>query len=269
MAERWRAALASWAIPQDILDRAPEDPWHFPVELFASRADEAGKELDPSNHRALEVVPPGGSVVDVGCGAGAASLPLASKAGRLIGVDQSQEMLTEFLERARAAGVEGETVQGIWPETAGRTGPADVVVCHHVVYNAAGLPEFALRLTDHARRRVVVEMTAVHPQSNLNPLWERFHGLARPTEPTADTAVEVLREVGLDPERQDWTAPRHGGFRRKEDLVAWVRRLLCLPADRDPEVAGALDRWLVESDGLIGLPDRPVVTLWWAGTAPE
>src|SRR2546430_4648282 len=50
-ADRWRDDLAAWAIPQPILDAAPESPWHFPVELFARRADAARSRLSPSNLR--------------------------------------------------------------------------------------------------------------------------------------------------------------------------------------------------------------------------
>src|SRR2546430_11828672 len=53
-----------------------------------------------------------GSVLDVGCGAGAASLPLAAKTSGLIGVDPSAAMLKEFRVRAQAAGVEVQTVRG-------------------------------------------------------------------------------------------------------------------------------------------------------------
>ena len=268
-ADLWREALARWAIPQEILDNAPEDPWHFPVQLFASRADHAGEALTPSNMRALEALPERGSVLDVGCGAGAAALALVSKAGRLIGVDSSRDMLDAFLERAEAARVNAEVLEGRWPDVAVETPPADVAVCHHVAYNAADLALFAKRLTDHARIRVVMELTATHPQSNLNDLWLRFHGIQRPTEPTADDAVAVLREAGLRPERSNWTSPRRGGFARKEDLVAWVRRLLCLPSSRDHEVAEALEGRLTEQGGEFGLPDRPVVTLWWPGSAGQ
>src|SRR5438105_9452665 len=99
-ADRWREALASWAIPEDILARAPESPWTFPVELFASRARAAPATLTPSNRRALEALPEGGTVIDVGCGAGAASLALVPKAGRLIGVDPSASMLEAFQDKA-------------------------------------------------------------------------------------------------------------------------------------------------------------------------
>jgi hypothetical protein len=117
------------------------------------------------------------------------------------------------MTKARAAGVEAVAIEGAWPDAADRTPAADVVVCHHVVYNASDLAAFALRLTDHARHRVVVEMTQHHPTSDLNPLWLRFHGLIRPTRPTADDADAVLRELGLGTGSRDsgGHCPSHRG----------------------------------------------------------
>jgi hypothetical protein len=111
-------------------------------------------------------------------------------------------------------------------------------------------------------------MTVDHPLSNLNPLWLRFHDLVRPSRPTADDAIAVLREAGLSAEREDWDAPRPGGFDTRAELVAMVRRLLCLPADRDPEIDEALGDRPVDREGHWGFPDRPVTTIWWPGTAP-
>ena len=262
---RWGEALASWAIPRHILEAAPESPWAFPVELFASRADAAISHPTPSNHRAQEAFPDGGIVLDVGCGAGAAALPLASRASLLVGVDPSTGMLEAFLDRTRAAGVQARAIEGSWPEVAGDTPVADVVVCHNVFYNVTDLPTFALTLTDHARRRVVAELTGEHPLSTLNDLWMLFHGIRRPEEPTAETAVEVLSEAGLEPRREDWTALAFGGFARREDLIGFVRRRLCLTADRDPEIGEAVSDRIVDRDGLFGFPPRRMVTLWWPG----
>jgi precorrin-6B methylase 2 len=266
-AEAWTEALASWAIPEAILAQAPESPWHFPVSLFSRRAEAAASELTLSNLRALEGLPEGGTVLDVGCGGGAAGLPLAAKASRLIGVDTSREMLDAFARNARAAGVKAEAIEGSWPEVAEGTPVADVVVCHHVVYNATDLAAFALRLTGHARTRVVIEMTQHHPTSDLNPLWLRFHGLVRPTRPTSNDAEAVVRELGLQPERRDWSAPRPGGYESVQEMVAHVRRLVCLPGERDREIEEAIAHRIVERDGRFGFVDRPVTTLWWEGSA--
>ena len=266
-AERWKRALAEWAIPEPILAAAPESPWTFPIELFASRADHAGETETPSAAKALEALPEGCTVLDVGCGAGAASLPLASRASELIGVDPSRDMLSAFEERAARLGTTVTSIEGRWPEVAPETPVADVTVCNHVFYNAPDLADFARALTEHARRRVVVELTRNHPQSSLNDLWLRFHGLHRPARPTADDAVEVLTEAGLRLERADWQPPHRGGFADRRDLVAWVRRRLCLTADRDAEIEAALAGRVLERDGLAGFAQQPVVTLWWDGVA--
>lgn len=267
-AEQWTDALAAWAIPPRILRAAPESPWGYPVALFARRADATSVELTVSHRRALEALPEGGTVLDAGCGAGAASLPLARRAGRLVGVDPSPEMLAAFRVRGEAAGVAVTTLAGAWPAAAARAPIADVVVCHHVAYNVPDLSAFARGLTAHARVRVVMELTAEHPLTPLNDLWRRFHGLARPARPTADDAVAVLREAGLAPQRELWVASAFNPYTRHDELIAWTRRRLCLPAARDPEIAAALAQRIVHGpEGTVTLPPPQVVTLWWDGEA--
>jgi hypothetical protein len=67
----------------------------------------------------------------------------------------------------------------------------------------------------------------------------------------------VLRDLGLDVGVEPWDAPPrwHGGHR--DELVPFFRRRLCLPAERDPEVAAMMP------------PFQPGtrVTLWWSGRA--
>jgi len=268
--ERWREQLDGWAIPSEILAAAPESPWGYPVGLFRSRARRAGsRPATPSNLEAARSMPEGGSVLDVGAGAGAGSLPLAGLASRLVAVDESPAMVASFLDAADAAGVPAEAVEGRWPEVAGRVGPADVVVCHHVLYNVADLAPFALALTGHARRRVVAELTDRHPLAGLRPLWRRFHDLDRPTGPGADDAVAALGAAGLEVDRQDWEQPDRFGFDDFDELVAFTRRRLCLPAARDPEVAEALlDEGTRQVDGVwVSGQPRRVTTLSWPGTA--
>jgi SAM-dependent methyltransferase len=206
--------------------------------------------------RAAQALPDGGPVLDVGCGGGAASLALVPPAGRITGVDESASMLELFRATAAERGVEAESVQGSWPAVAAQVGHADVVVCHHVFYNVADLAPFAVALGDHARRRVVVELTTSHPLRRLGPLWQRFWGLERPDGPTADLALAVLAEAGIDARTE--VAPgtaRDVRAVERAEVVAFTRRRLCLPPERDPEVDAALGPDLFPAD------DRAVI--WW------
>jgi SAM-dependent methyltransferase len=242
-----------WAIPDEILARAPESPWGFPVALFAPPAVPADTA---SRRRALEALPTGGSVLDVGVGVGAASFGLAPPASRVVGVDQSPTMLDRFATEAAGRGVQAQTVEGEWPEVATLAGQADVVICHHVFYNVANLVPFVTALTSAATQRVVVELTAEHPQVGLNSLWRHFHDLERPDGPNFGDAVEVLRELGVEPGIERFTGPARLEDVAREEVVAFARRRLCLPARCDPEV----DRLLPPG---AGLPGRELVCLWW------
>jgi hypothetical protein len=259
-ADRWAAELAAWAIPDEILAAAPESPWGFPPALFQAPEADVGADT-PSRRRALEALPHGGVVLDVGAGGGAASLPLCPPAGRLVAVDESAGMLESLAVRAAELGVGHEEVQGRWPDVAPTVPVADVVVCHHVFYNVPDLAAFALALTDHARRRVVAELTASHPLTAQAGLWRHFHGIDRPEGPTADDAVAVLREAGLDVATERFLVPPRPSPDRAE-WVAFVRRRLCLQPDRDAE----LDALLPTDDAL--LRPREAVALWWDGSAP-
>jgi SAM-dependent methyltransferase len=219
--------------------------------------------------RAVEAVTPRGEVLDVGAGAGAASLPLARWASAITAVDTDKGMLAALSELAHTMGVPVRTTPGLWPEVSGRVEPADVVLCHHVLYNVPDLEPFVAALTAHARRRVVVELSARHPLVVLNPLWRRFHGLNRPEGPRATDAVAVLRALGLDPQVQSWRRPAPPEYASYREMVETTHRRLCLPPERIDEVDTALRELGVDPQGALylGSSTRELVTIWWAGTA--
>jgi precorrin-6B methylase 2 len=269
-AERWRADLAAWAIPEPILRAVDRSPWTLPRQLFARRAErQVAAPEGASFELAAEALRLAGTVLDVGSGAGAGSLPLAPWAGGIVAVDESEGMLDTLRAMAADLGVPVRLVRGRWPDVAVEVEPVDVVVCHHVFYNVPDLPEFAMALTDHARRRVVVEMTPNHPMTLLNPLWQRLHGLDRPDRPTADDAIEVLRTLGLSPRVQRWQRPVQPEFGSFAEMVDTTARRLCLPPDRHPELAEALRDLGVDPDGepYLGPPVRELVTICWDGSA--
>ena len=267
-AAQWARDLEQWAIPAAILAQASASPWDFPPGVFERRADRAITRSTPSTVAAMEALPEAGSVLDVGCGAGAASLPLADLAARLVGVDIDARSLNEFRIRAEGRRVLVSIIQGRWPDVADQAPTVDVVVCNHVAYNVPDLVAFAHGLTKKACSRVVVELTLVHPRAYLNNLWMRFHQLQRPTRPTADDAEVVLREAGLAIHREDWTPSEPGTwFESVEEAVAWTGRAVCLTDNRLDELRSIIEPGLLRVDGMVAQPPRPRATIWWPGAA--
>jgi len=270
--ERWRGDLTAWAIPEHITAAVSESPWVLPRQVFARRADRvSAAPSGPSYQRAWAALDPPGSVLDVGSGAGAACLPLLPRATSLTAVDTDAEMLEKLSERMAAGGITARIVLGRWPEAAAEAGAADVVTCHHVLYNVPEVRPFVTALTGSARRTVVAEMTSQHPLVSLNALWLRFHGLRRPVSPTAADLIQILDAMGLRPGHETWRRPGGRDYASFDELVDVTRRRLCLPPQRAAEVADALaDAGIDPQDPEdLGSSGRDVVTIWWDGTAGE
>ncbi len=270
-AERWRRELAAWAIPDEILAAAEESPWVLPPGLFVRRAQVAADAPQgPSYERALEALEPPGSVLDIGPGGGAASLPLAARTTHLSGVDTDEQMLQEFAASAAQRGVPCDPFLGRWPDIADQVPAADVVVCHHVLYNVPDLTEFATQLTAHARRRVVAELTAAHPLVRLNDLWRHFHNVERPEGPTAEDALAVLREAGIYARAERWHRADATTYVSFGELVDMTRQRLCLPRSRAGELESVLRAMGAdESHPELGSSGRDLVTAWWPGVEPD
>jgi len=191
-------------------------------------------------------------------GGGASSLGLVPRAGLIVGVDPLEGMLASFEASARAAGVPTRTVLGSWPDVAEEVGIADVAVCHHAVYRVARLEDFVGAMTDRARHRVVIELSARSPLAALNPLWKVLHRVDRPDFQVADQAQAVLAAMGLDVEREDVVLPP-----RSQEvtpaLVAFSRRRLYV----GPEHDGEIERFLRAREP----QEHRVAALWWPGAA--
>ncbi len=261
---RWSDDLAAWRIPDEILARAPEPPWAHPVAVFARRADaRLERTIGACHRRSIEALPEAGSVLDVGSGAGAVSLPLLARASTLVAVDADPAMLDE-LERRVPKDRTLVRVVGRWPDVAPSVQVTDVAVCAHVLYNVPDLEPFVRALHDHARRRVVIEITHAHPTSRLGPLWSRFHGLRRPDRPTWEDALAAIRSLGIDARAELDTAPPDPPAASFDEVVAMTRRRLCLPAERDGEVGAALREMGYDpAEPMTWTSERQLCTIWW------
>jgi SAM-dependent methyltransferase len=249
---RWRNALAAWAIPKEILNQAPENPWIHPPVLFQIPTI---IEDSISHQRAREAMPVGGAILDIGCGGGIAAFALTPPASHVIGVDHQAEMLQMFKKNALERNLFVQTFDGFWPALSSEVPVADVAVAHHVVYNVAQIEDFLLAMNSHAKKRVVLELPQRHPLSNAEGLWKRFWNLERPTGPTPDELLDVLSELGIKAHLELWD----GSMRGETDLESqahFSRIRLCLPPERENEVLEFL-----REEPKVAI--RNLATVWW------
>jgi hypothetical protein len=271
---RWADALAAWDIPAAIAQRAADSPWVLPRQVFLRRTEaQIVRPTGATHAAAVAALATPGTVLDIGAAAGATSLPLIGRAPvrGLTAVDADTELLMSYAARAEALGLPAEVLRGRWPDLAGQAGVADVVVCGNVVYNVADLEPFVHALTRCARRAVIVELAAAHPLTELNPLWLHFHGIARPTGPTAEDCVAALAEIGVSPRVVRWRRDPEAEYVTFGELVDVTRRRLCLPPDAVTQVETALLELGVDPavPPDLGSSGRELVTLSWPGTCPD
>lgn len=249
--DTWAEQLAAWAIDPDILDAAPESPYGFPPGLFGTQT---GAE---STHRVIAAaLPSAGTLLDIGCGGGAASIPVAGRAGLLLGVDSSEGMLSSYTAAARVAGVAVLTWHGAWSEVADDVPVADVAVAANVVYNVPDIGNFLQTVTAHARCRVVIELTDTHPWTGLAALWRHFHHQDRPRGPTTADFLAVTAELGFETGVESFRRTAVWASASPEVVLAFNRRRLCLPAGRESEVAAAMREHAPA-------PTTTASTVWW------
>lgn len=249
LGDAWRDALNSWGIPDEILNQAPTNPWIHPVELF-----QVPEEIPntPSHQKAREVNPT--SVLDVGCGGGLATFALVPPATRVIGVDHQAEMLQEFKANASKRHIEAETHLGFWPELSEQVPKADVVVCHHVLFNVFEIEKFLIELDAHAEKRVVIEIPVRHPQSSSNFLWQHFWGINRPESPNAEQIVEILDSLGISANIVNWESDSRPSV-SEQKAIEFNRIRLCLDQSKDPEIAQIMKEQPATR--------RELATIWW------
>lgn len=259
--DRWREAVEALAVPETVKARAEDPTWTLEPERFRWKPEEDAKApVRPSRRRALEALPEGGSVLDVGVGGGASSLGLAPRVGLIVGVDRLPGMLESFEASAREMGVACRAVLGDWPDVADQVEPVDVAVCHHAMYGVADVEPFVRAMTERARHRVVVELSQHTPLAAFNPLWKAFHGIDRPDWLVADAAEDVLRSLGFAVEREDMELPPRN-VEVTPEMVAFARRRVYVGADRDAEIEAFLRAREPAP--------HTVTALWWPGAAPR
>lgn len=250
--DKWKKDLQGWSIPEDILNSASENPWIHPPVLF-----QLPEKIQASfSHRiAREALLPKGSVLDIGCGGGIATFANSDVTNLAIGIDHQKEMIEMYENNAKERAIPVKTIEGFWPEVAGKVETVDVVLCHHVVFNVPEIENFVHELNSHARKRVVIEMPYQHPLSTMNNAWKHFWNLERPVAPTADDFFNILESLGHKPKMKRWQGEMRSGL--DQDLAAkFLRIRLCLPEAREVEVKEFMNKYPESKE-------RDLATIWW------
>ncbi len=129
-----------------------ESPWSAPGTV-------AGFEQAPPNAVLMSFAQeelqraPGGTALDLGCGAGRNAVPLAQLGWKVVGIDDSQPMLDGAARRAREAGVEGRLDLMLAPmdQVPVRDGTCDLVIAHGIWNLARTAGEFRRALGEATR----------------------------------------------------------------------------------------------------------------------
>ncbi len=271
-ATRWRRLVTARLAEMEALEpehrAAGQEFWDRRAHRFAART--AGTAArDPFLARVRRVVKPDSHVVDIGCGPGRFTLALAPAAAKITAVDLSPVMLSLVRRQAREQGLRNvRTVAAPWQEA--RVAEADVLLCSYVLPLVADAEPFLAKMEASRNPEggvAFVYMNAMSGEAVTDPLWRRFHGRPRVVAPTFLDALEVLGDLGLDPEAEVVEVRTSARFATLAEAADQYADTLIL--GEDPEVRADLERllagWLVGRPGALRppLPVVPAAILRW------
>ena len=177
-----------------------DDHWHKIAHRFAPATREKAFS-DETFVAVSRFVGENDTVLDVGAGAGRLAVPLAERCRHVTAVEPSEAMRMRMSEQASAWGVENlSIVDARWEEA--KVEPHDVVICAHVIYTAELIESFLRKLTESAKRDVLVVVFDRSAMSNYFQLWQLVYGEDRISLPSLNELRDVLGEMKVDYEAE-------------------------------------------------------------------
>lgn len=219
----------------------------------AKRWDKAaprfGRESGTSSyvHRFVELVDarPGETVIDVGAGTGAVTLPLATAGHPVTAIDFSPGMLEVLGERASDAGVEGiRTVQAAWEDDWSALGiePADIAVASRSII-VADLEQALIRIDEFAKRRACITIPYDGSPRHDARIFDAL-GREQPRRYDVLYALGILLSRGHRPEVRLIRGEKRDSYQSPEEARESIIEAL---KGLRPGEEGKLDRWLEEN----------------------
>lgn len=270
-AQRWREMVRQREAQTDALQEGPMRPgadfWERRAALFRRRVRHRhDEEQDTFLQRVLRYVDDRTTVVDVGAGVGRLTIPLARRARRVVAVEPAAAMVELLQEELRSAGVGNvEIVPATW-EVA-EVGPAEVVICAHVLYPIAEAADFLRKIDATATRAAFLQLHVEQPDRPVIEAWRAVRGVERLPQPGFLEAVNVLAQLGIFAAVEYAAAQRSWRYASPEEAYEDLRdRLVIRPGTPEAaRLAAFVQSRLQPVDGEWAFETVPLHagTAWW------
>lgn len=164
------------------------------------------------------------TLLDVGCGPGTISLPLAERLQRVVGLDFSRRMLDGLLDNASRLGCGNvEALHLSWDDDWAAVPVCDVVVASRST-TVADMEAALVKLNEKARRRVY--LTSLVGGRFLDPAVTDAVGREVPAFPDYIYVINILYRMGIQPRLdyigQDGRAAAASNFDEFARHVDWA-----------------------------------------------
>ena len=144
----------------------------------------------------------------------------------------------------------------------------EVAMCAYVLQSVANAERLLARIDASITTKAFVALSAMNPDSHLDPLWQYFHKEPRRAPPSFLDAIDLLDEMGISVELELVEVPSLTRFPSVADAVSEYAQALFLPWDSDTRssLARVLSSWLVWREGAWRPPlaTGPAAILSWS-----
>ena len=278
--EYWRRIVSARREQHDAAcaaqHRTTDDYWARRAESFRAFVRLAARGVDPLVASVRKQLRAEDTILDIGAGTGRHAVALAPHAQRVTALDPSPAMLAFLREDAEEASLDNiDVIEGAWPDAAGETPEADIVISANVLYPIEDVVPFLVAMDGHARRLCFLQLMAHQPWFDPPGLWQAVHGEPRRPQPAYMEAVNLLHQLGCYANVEIAWVDIPRTFDSLDIAVERFAESVAVGDDeeRRARLRAALEETLeIRSDGTLALAGQrfPQATVWWeAGALQE